>query len=136
MIRQDVRYALRMMRRSPGFTAVAVLSLALGIGANTTIFSLIDSIMLRVLPVPHPEEMVEFLSHYPGEPRGNGFSFASYAHYRDHNHVLSGLTGATESLFRARRGPPTGDFGWAICAGEFLPGAGREARDRAVDRSG
>jgi putative ABC transport system permease protein len=102
MIRQDVRYALRMMRRSPGFTGVAILSLALGIGANTAIFSLIDSIMLRALPVPHPEELVEFLSQYPGEPRGNGFSFASYEHYRDHNHVLSGLTGATVSLFRVR----------------------------------
>ena len=102
MIWQDVRYALRIMRRSPGFTAVALLSLALGIGANTAIFSLIDSIMLRMLPVPQPEQLVELLNRYPGEPRGNWFSFASYEHYRDKNHVLSGLTGSATSLLHVR----------------------------------
>jgi putative ABC transport system permease protein len=91
-----------MMGRSPGFAAVAILSLALGIGANTAIFSLIDSVMLRTLPVAHPEQLVEFLNHYPGEPRGNGFSLASYEHYRDNNHVLLGLTGSTMSLLHVR----------------------------------
>ncbi len=75
---QDVRYALRMMRRSPGFTAVAVLSLSLGIGANTAIFSLINTLMLRLLPVRDPEQLVELLSRYPGEPRINAFSWQSY----------------------------------------------------------
>jgi hypothetical protein len=67
---QDFQDAIRGMRRSPGFTAIAVLSLALGIGANTAIFSLVDTVMLRLLPVQNPEQLVELLQKYPGEPRG------------------------------------------------------------------
>jgi predicted permease len=90
----DVRYAVRGMRRSPGFTTVAVMSLALGIGANTAIFSIVETAMLRMLPVSHPEQLVELLQKYPGEPRGNGYwSWASYENFRDNNHVFSALIG-------------------------------------------
>ena len=94
---QDTRYALRWLRRSPGFTAVAVLSLALGIGANTAIFSLIDTVMLRQLPVAHPEQLVELLHRFPGEPRLNGFSWRAYRLFVDHNHVFSELIGTVPS---------------------------------------
>ncbi len=81
------------MRRSPVFTAVAILSLALGIGANTAIFSLIDTLMLRPLPVREPEQLVELVNQYPGEPLGSFFSLASYEYFQAHNHVFSALTG-------------------------------------------
>jgi putative ABC transport system permease protein len=100
---QDVRYALRMMRRTPGFTAVAVLSVALGIGANTAIFSLINTLVLRLLPVKNPAELVELLQKYPGEPRNNGsWTWRSYEHYRDHNHIFSGLISFAEARFALR----------------------------------
>src|SRR6202045_2883321 len=92
---QDVRYALRMMRRTPGFTAVALLSLALGIGANTAIFSLINTVMLRLLPVREPGQLVELLSKYPGQDRWNAFSWQAYQHMRDHNQVFSSLIAAS-----------------------------------------
>lgn len=99
---QDFRYALRQFRGSPGFTAVAVLTLALGVGANTAIFSLINTLMLRMLPVRDPGQLVELLHRYPGEPRMNGFPWQSYQHFRDHNHVFSGLIGFSPSRFSLR----------------------------------
>ena len=98
----DARYALRLMRREPGFTSVAILSLALGIGANTAIFSLIHTLMLRMLPVREPAQLVEFLVHYPGDPPGNYFSRQSYEHFRDGNHVFSGVTGDAGARFHVQ----------------------------------
>jgi predicted permease len=93
---QDVRYALRSMRRSPGFTLMATASLALGIGANTAIFSLMNAVMLRLLPVQEPRQLVELVQTYPGEPRGiASWTPASYQNFRDHNTVFSALIGTS-----------------------------------------
>src|SRR5450432_3579708 len=94
MLLNDIRYALRLMRRSPGFTAVAVLSLALGIGANIAIYSLFYTVMLRQLPVAHPEQLVELVENTPTELHWAGnWGWEHYAYLRDRNHVFSGLTG-------------------------------------------
>jgi predicted permease len=96
MILHDVRFALRLMKKSPGFTAVVVISLALGIGANTAIFSLINAIMLRQMPVERPEQLVEFPQKRPGEDRNDDYiEWSSYEHFRDNNHVFSALTGVS-----------------------------------------
>ncbi len=81
---------------SPGFTSVVVLSLALGIGANTAIFSLVHVLLLRTLPVLEPERLVELLSQYPGGPRTSVFSWRFYEYFRDHNHVLSALIASSQ----------------------------------------
>ena len=94
---QDIRYALRGMRQRPGFTAAAVLSLALGIGANTAIFTLLDQVLLRNLPVGHPEQLVQ-LRQFGGLIYGStfgddAFSYPLYRDLRDGNQVFSGVLG-------------------------------------------
>lgn len=86
---QDARYALRMLRKNPGFTAVAVVSLALGIGVNALVFSVVNAILLRPLPVEHPERLV-FLENKKGGPVQ---SFPNYRDFRDRNESFSGLAG-------------------------------------------
>jgi predicted permease len=90
----DIRYALRGFRRAPLFTAIAVLSLAFGIGANTAIFSLLDQVLLRLLPVKHPEQLVLFSINggvYGSNWGRNSISFPMYQDFRDHNQVFSGM---------------------------------------------
>ncbi len=87
---QDVRYALRMLARAPGFTAVAVVSIALGIAANTTIFSLVNALLLRPLPVENPERLMRI----GATQRGEGFralSLAEYQHFKKNAESFSAI---------------------------------------------
>jgi len=83
---QDLRYGLRMAWKNPGFTAVAVLTLALGIGANTAIFSLINAALLKMLPVAHPERLATI-----GCSADDAFPYPAYKQLRDRNQVFSGV---------------------------------------------
>jgi predicted permease len=90
----DLRFALRTLRKSPVFTAVAVISLALGIGANTAIFTLLDQILLRFLPVKDPQELV-LLSmkgfHYGGNWGPNALSYPMYSDIKEHNTAFTDM---------------------------------------------
>ncbi len=88
-IAQDTRYSMRILRQNPGFAAVAILSLALGIGANTAIFTLIDAVLLRSLPVWQPERLVVFALN-PDKP-SVGSNNPDYEYIRDHNQSFSGV---------------------------------------------
>jgi len=88
-ILQDIRYALRALAQNPGFAAVAVLSLALGIGANTAIFSIVDAVLLKWLPVESPQELV-VIARNPEKP-STGANYPDYEYFRDHNRVFAGV---------------------------------------------
>ena len=102
---QDIRYGLRQLTKSPAFTITALLTLALGIGANTAIYSLLDQVMLRSLPVQHPEQLV--MLNFTGTDRGRTsayggesadyFSYPMYRDLRDKNSVFNG-TIATDQV--------------------------------------
>ena len=93
----DLGYAVRLLRRSPGFTAMAVASLALGIGANTAIFTLLNAVMVRPLPVRSPDELVTVgdasrpTALREGGPMLDILSYPLYQRLRDHNRVFTGL---------------------------------------------
>lgn len=102
---QNLRYALRQLRKSPGFTFTVVLTLALGIGANAAVFTLFDQVLLRMLPVERPKELVRFewtggfngsASSFGGDI-SNYFSYPMYKDLRDRNQVFSGMLAAVRA---------------------------------------
>lgn len=113
---KDLRYGLRMLRRNPGFTAIAVITLALGIGANTAVFSLVDVVLFRPLPIHNPGEVVRVLTgDHQGDTRGLFLSFPSYLQYRDHLSSVSSLAAYADrfpvNLSAGRQGTERVDCG-------------------------
>ena len=129
---QDLRFGLRMLRKNPGFTAVAALTLALGIGANTAIFSLVNGVLLIPLPYPNPEQLVSITGTYP---KGGVVAMREHmrttdvaAYYQGHEFNLTGigqpvrLTGTLVSaeFFNVLGAPP--ELGRTLLPGEDIPG--------------
>jgi putative ABC transport system permease protein len=139
---QDIRYAFRMLRKNPGFTSIVVLTLALGIGANATIFSVINAVLLRPLPYPHPEQLVRVLESNPGKGWPTfSVSPPNFLDWRTQTHSLEGIaayepngysyTGGdtpdhwsgplvTDGFFEILRAQP--ELGRTFSTDEFQPG--------------
>ena len=145
---QDLRYGLRLLRRNPGFTVVAVLSLALGIGANTAIFQVIDAVRLRTLPVPNPSELAEIRL---GRSRRHARQLRQLASHADQSDLgtdsraaagllerAGGGTAALQSRHRRRVAPArraSGSAAGSSTCSACRPAAGRVLTD-ADDRRG
>jgi predicted permease len=132
---QDIRYGLRILARTPVISCVAILSLALGIGANTAIFSLIDTVMLRMLPVAKPEELMQVRilgSHYSSNPEGSpSFTNPLWEEVRNRQDIFSGFFAWGETQLNLSQGGAVHNADGIYTSGEFFstlgvrPAAGR-----------
>ena len=124
---QDIHYAWRAFRKAPLFVAVAVLSLALGIGANTAIFTLTDQVLLRLLPVKHPEQLVLLSAigrHYGNNMGWNRISYPMYQDFRDRNTVFSGMFCFRETDLSLSFNGRTERIAGEIVSGNYFPELG------------
>ena len=129
----DVRYALRMLTKNPAFAGVVVLTLALGIGANAAIFSLLDKVLLQSLPVTNPEQLAVLSSYDPkdGPDIDSSFSYAMYKDLRDRNEVFSGVIARGGVQMNVTYGDQTERVNGELVSGNFFdvlgvrPWAGR-----------
>jgi predicted permease len=123
-ILQDFQYSLRTLRKSPVFLAVALLSLALGIGANTAIFTLINQLILQPLPVKHPEQLVMLAGrgkHYGGNNGADKISYPMYQEIRDKNQVFSGMFCTYPTTVSASFQGSTELIGADFVSGNYFP---------------
>ena len=121
---QDLRYAIRTFRKSPVFVMVAILSLAFGIGANTAIFTLVDQVLLRLLPVKDPQQLVLLWGRGPHYGSNNGrykLSYPMYEDFRDHNQVFNGVFCLWETSMSVSSDGRTERVDGELVSGTYFP---------------
>src|SRR5262245_61404048 len=131
---QDLRYGARMLLKKPGFTSIAIITLALGIGANTAIFSVTDKLLLRSLPVKDPQQLA-LVSGETVNPkfRNNIFSYPNYVDYRDQNEVFSGLFAFNQTTVKLGTGEQSDKIGIEMVSGNYFDVLGvAAARGRVI----
>src|SRR5512133_2005601 len=119
---KDIRYAARTLFNAKGFAAVAILTLALGIGANTAMFSVVNSVLLRPLPFRNPDRIfwLQQMSTKHGEPAESAFSYADFADYRAQNRTFEGSAAYNETDFTlSGSGDATHIRGAEVSSGAF-----------------
>ncbi|HEV8204681.1 MAG TPA: ABC transporter permease, partial [Pyrinomonadaceae bacterium] len=129
----DIRYALRMLAKNPAFAGVVVLTLALGIGANAAIFSLLDQVLIQSLPVANPDQLVVLSAYDPksGPDIDGAFSYAMYTDLRDRNSAFSGVIARGGTQMNVTYGDQTERVNGELVSGNFFevlgvrPWAGR-----------
>jgi putative ABC transport system permease protein len=120
-IYQDLRYAIRMLRKNPGFTLVVVASLALGLGANAAMFSLTDRVLLQRLPVSNPDQLAVLGTRDPAEPEGDhSFSYPMYRDLRDRNEVFSGVVARGGAQMNISYGDQTTRVNAELVSGNYF----------------
>src|SRR5215467_14099873 len=115
---QDLRYGVRMLLKNPGLTTIAVITLSLGVGANTAIFTLLDKVLIRTLPVERPDQLVTFVEDAGGAPAI--FSYPLYAELRDRNDVLSGVVAYDQKPFSLSDGSQSERVVGQIVSGNYF----------------
>ncbi len=120
----DLRYAARMLLKTPGFTVVAVGLLAAGIGASTVIFSAVDAVLLRPLPVRNPDELVRIVQKTPQLGTRSSFSYIFYENLRDHSTTLPVVFGEQEWISAMNEPPPAEELRLGLVTPEFFEALG------------
>ncbi|HTV57030.1 MAG TPA: ABC transporter permease, partial [Terriglobia bacterium] len=135
---RDIRFAFRTLAKSPGFTTVAVLTLALGIGANTAVFSVIDAVMLRTLAVQKPDELMQVRIYDPhqGGEADPTFTNPLWEQIRDQQNVFSGVFAWADNQFDLARGGTIQPADGSFVSGDFFTTLGlRPAAGRLITAS-
>jgi len=122
-ILQDARYAVRTFLKTPAFTIIALLSIALGIAANTSIFTMVNAILFKPMPVAHPEQLVALYTKEPNSQYPGQFSYPDYRDYRDHNEVFTEIFAHYGTPVSMNNSNDKGELIWGeLVSGNYFTG--------------